>query len=189
MYLITGDDVTQEPSFLKGIISNLQATNSRVVILDSLSIIRGLNSENVIYDEDTCLDGFEQMKNIYNSKIGKQDDVMTVCVITGIKQLVNKFPADIKTKFSTLITEAQKTKTIKFVIVDTIDSIKQLAYEVWLKPSLDLSSAIWIGNGISNQFTLKVTTSSRLLRQELKEGFGYIIIKGKAFVIKLMSDE
>ena len=81
------------------------------------------------------------------------------------------------------------TKTIKFVIVDTIDSIKQLAYEVWLKPSLDLSSAVWLGNGISNQFTLKVTTSSRLLRQELKEGFGYIIIKGKAFVIKLMSDE
>ena len=170
-------------------IYNIQASNSRVVVLDSLSIIKGLNSENIIYDEDSCLDGFEEIKNIYNSKIGKKDDVMTVCVITGIKQLVNKFPTDIKSKFTTLITEAQKTKTIKFVVVDTIDSIKQLAYEVWLKPSIDLSSAIWIGNGISNQFTLKVTTSSRLLRQELKEGFGYIIIKGKAFVIKLMSDE
>ena len=189
MYLVTGDDVSQDQSFLKGIISNVQATNSRIVVLDSLSIIKGLNSEDIIYDEDTCLDGFEKIKNIYNSKITKQDDVMTVCVITGIKQLVNKFPADIKTKFTTLITEAQKTKTIKFIVVDTVDSIKQLAYEVWLKPSLDLSSAIWLGNGLSNQFTLKVTTSSRLLRQELKEGFGYILIKGKAYVIKLMSDE
>ena len=54
---------------------------------------------------------------------------------------------------------------------------------------MDLAEGIWIGNGIGNQFTLKVTTNSRILRQEVDPGFGYIIKKGKAELMKLMSDE
>ena len=45
------------------------------------------------------------------------------------------------------------------------------------------------GNGIANQFTLKVTTNPRVLRADVDPGFGYIIEKGKATLIKLMSDE
>ena len=46
-----------------------------------------------------------------------------------------------------------------------------------------------MGNGISNQFTLKVTTNARLLRAEIDETMGYVIKKGKAVLIKLASDE
>ena len=52
-----------------------------------------------------------------------------------------------------------------------------------------MSEGIWLGNGIGNQFTLKVTTNSRVLRQEVEPGFGYVIRKGKAELMKLMSDE
>ena len=52
-----------------------------------------------------------------------------------------------------------------------------------------ISEGIWLGNGIGNQFTLKVTTNSRILRQEVQPGFGYAIRKGKAALIKLMIDE
>ena len=46
-----------------------------------------------------------------------------------------------------------------------------------------------LGNGIANQFTLKITTNFRILREEINPGFGYVIKKGKAVLIKLMSDE
>ena len=52
-----------------------------------------------------------------------------------------------------------------------------------------MSEGIWLGNGIGNQFTLKVTTNSRVLRAEVPPGFGYVIKKGKAALMKLMSDE
>ena len=61
--------------------------------------------------------------------------------------------------------------------------------EVWYKNSANMSSAVWIGNGISNQFTIKVTTNARLLRTELHPGFGYNIRKGRATVTKFISEE
>ena len=64
-----------------------------------------------------------------------------------------------------------------------------MSFESWYKPNVDLSEGIWIGNGIGNQFTLKVTTNSRVLRAEVDPGFGYVIKKGKASLMKLMSDE
>ena len=79
--------------------------------------------------------------------------------------------------------------TTKFIIADTIDSIKSINFEPWFKGNVDLAEGIWLGNGIGNQFTLKVTTNARALRGDVNPGFGYIIHKGKAVLIKLMSDE
>ncbi|MBR2828444.1 MAG: hypothetical protein IKE70_04360, partial [Bacilli bacterium] len=62
-------------------------------------------------------------------------------------------------------------------------------FESWFKSSIDLSEGIWLGNGIGNQFTLKVTTNSRVLRAEVQPGFGYCINKGKAVLMKLITDE
>ena len=79
--------------------------------------------------------------------------------------------------------------TIRFVIVETIDQIKSISYEAWYKANIDLSQGVWIGNGIANQFTLKVTTNARVLRTEIEQNFGYVIKKGKATLIKLISNE
>ena len=72
---------------------------------------------------------------------------------------------------------------------NSIDIIKGIGFEAWYKGSCDMSEGVWLGNGIGNQFTLKVTTNSRVLRQEVEPGFGYVIKKGKAALMKLMSDE
>ena len=64
-----------------------------------------------------------------------------------------------------------------------------MCFEPWYKSNCDLSEAIWLGNGITNQFTVKVITASRLLRGDVEQGFAYIIRKGKASLVKLISDE
>ena len=81
------------------------------------------------------------------------------------------------------------TKAVRFVMVEAIDQIKSISYEAWYKANIDLSQGIWIGNGIANQFTLKVTTNARVLRAEIDPKFGYVIRKGKATLIKLISNE
>ena len=190
MYLITGEDVTQNEPFINGIQNNFLALeNSKVVVLDALSSITPIAADNYIYDSGSCTKGLEELKNIYNNKIDKKDNSTIICTIIGIHLLLNKMNEEDKTKLTTILEEAIKLQSMKFVLVDTIDNIKQLAYEKWFKSNITLSDGIWLGNGISNQFTLKVTTSSRLLREEITEDFGYIIVKGKASLIKLMSDK
>ena len=190
MYLVTGEDVTQNESFINGLQNNfLSIPNSKVVLLDALSTISPLVSDNLLYDSGMCSQGLEDLKNIYNDKIDKKDNSTVIVTIIGPHLLLNKMTPEDKTKLTTMLEEAIKLQSIKFIIVDTIDNIKQLAYEKWFKTGVSLSDGIWLGNGISNQFTLKVTTSSRVLREEVQEDFGYIISKGKASLMKLMSDQ
>ena len=94
--------------------------------------------------------------------------------------MLNKLSAIEKGKFTSLITECKEKNNIKFIIVDNIDVIKSINFEAWYKGNVDLAEGIWLGNGIGNQFTLKVTTNSRILRAEVEAGFGYVIRKGKA---------
>lgn len=67
--------------------------------------------------------------------------------------------------------------------------LNQLVTDPWFKSNADLSEGVWIGNGIANQFTLKVTTNARVLRTEIEPNFGYVIKKGKATLIKFLSNE
>ena len=102
---------------------------------------------------------------------------------------MNKLSAIEKGKLQKLITDAKTKNNIKVLIVENVDVIKSINFEPWYKGNVDLSEGVWLGNGIGNQFTLKVTTNSRLLRAEVEPGFGYCIRKGRASLIKLMSDE
>jgi len=159
-------------------------------MLDAGELVEDLKgNDKVIYDTGDCLDGFEKLKSIYNDKVDKIDKSNTICIITNIKLFIGKLDATTRTKFTTLVSQAIKFGTMKFIIIDTIDSIKGLTYEPWLRSSVDFSEGVWLGNGISNQFTIKVTTASRLLRKEIPDNFAYIVEKGKASVIKLMSDK
>ena len=126
---------------------------------------------------------------LISEKQTSSDENSAVIMITGISTLLAKLDAVKKGSFTTAISEASKLSTVKFIFIETIDNIKSLNYEAWYKANTDLSEGIWAGNGLGNQFTLKVTTNSRILRAEVEAGFGYVIRKGKAVLMKLMSDE
>ena len=111
---------------------------------------------------------------------------MKICVIVGLGTILKKLGITEKEKIASILAHSTN---IKYVIVDTIDNIKALSYEVWFKGNASLSEGIWLGNGIANQFTLKVTTNSRILRTELDQNFGYVIKKGKAILVKFVSEE
>ncbi len=190
MYTITGEDISTEVDFFKGL-SNVitQVPNTKCVILDSNSILSDVNSNNVVYSTDTCYEGFDKLNAFYEAEKVSKSNTNVVCMILGINSLLNKLSTIEKSKLTTLLSSAKDVGNITFLVADSIDNIKGLAFEAWFKDNADLSEGIWIGNGISNQFTLKVTTSARLLRAELAPNFGYIVIKGKAYVIKLLANE
>ncbi len=187
MYTITGDDITMDTSFITGIINNLlMMNNTECIIFDTNSVLGEINRDRIIYSNDTCDKSFSRLAEVLNTN---DPEKLTVCFIFNVSNLVNNLSSEDKTNFETVIDNCKAKGNIKIILIDTIDSLKTLAYEDWYKSNIDLSEGIWLGNGLGDQFTLKVTTNSRLLRQEVEPGFGYIIRKGKATLIKLMSDE
>ena len=187
MYNITGDDISNNTRFIKGLINNtLMMNNAECIVFDTNSILGEINRDRITYSNDICLKSIERLKEIYNSN---DPEKINICFIYNINTLLNKLSATEKAGFVELINSCKNKGNIRIFIIDTIDAIKTMAFEPWYKPNVDFSEGIWLGDGIANQFTLKVTTNARLLRAEVEPGFGYIIKKGKATLIKLMSDE
>jgi S-DNA-T family DNA segregation ATPase FtsK/SpoIIIE len=187
MFNITGEDISSEPSFIKGFINNiLSVSTTECIIFDTNNILNEYEHDRVTYSKDTCYASIDKLTEAYTEN---NQEKTIICFLINVNAMLNKLSAIEKGKFTTLITDSKKNGNIKFIVVDTIDVIKSINFEPWYKTSVDMSEGVWLGNGIGNQFTLKVTTNSRVLRAEVAPGFGYVIKKGKASLIKLMSDE
>ena len=187
IYNITGEDISSDTAFITGFINNiLSVNNTECIVFDSNSIMNDISSDKIIYSTDTCDNSFEAFKNAHENNDQSKN---TFVVIVGLNSLFGKVSPDEKDMFTGLINDAKNDGNIKIILVDTIDTIKNINFESWYKSNTDLAEGIWLGNGIGNQFTLKVTTNARVLRAEVDPGFGYVIRKGKAALIKLMSDE
>ena len=190
IYNITGEDVTAEPQFLNTLVSIIASTpNTNCIVMDSLSVLDEPNKDNIVYSQETCYDSVDALDEALGLKKDGKDQTTTVCIIIGVSNLLQKLSSIEKSKFTTNIEESKTLDNMKYIIVENIDGIKNIGYEAWYKSNANMNSAIWIGNGISNQFTIKVTTNARLLRAELAPGFGYSIKKGKATVTKFVSEE
>ena len=187
MYNITGDDVSNDTTFIKGLINNvLMMNNAECVIFDTDSVLGEISRDRITYSNGLCDKSFEKLAEVFNDN---NPEKLIVCFMYNVNSLINKFDPVDKPKFTEVINSCKAKGNVRIIIIDKLDSIKALAYEPWYKSNIDLAEGIWLGNGIGEQFTLKVTTNSRLLRTEVEPGFGYIIRKGKATLIKLMSDE
>ena len=81
------------------------------------------------------------------------------------------------------------TQTIKFVFIDTIDVFKKIEYDNWYKGVSKNSQGIWLGNGISNQYTLKIARITRELQDDIEEGFGYIVKRGIPVLTKFLTSK
>ena len=151
-------------------------------IIDANNILNKNNLGNI-----KCSDA-DQLENTLN-EIYEDTKSVHICMILNINSILNKLTVTDKGKITGLLDKVKSKTNVKIIIVDTIDNIKTISYEPWFKTNVSLSEGIWLGNGIANQFTLKVTTSSRVLRAEVETNFGYVITKGKAELTKWITEE
>lgn len=192
IYNITGEDITALPQFLHGIARYIvKVPNSQCLIMDSVNALSGIDiiEPGILYGSGSCTDIITKLTEIYEAKKANNTQEETICMIIGINSLFQKMSAIEKGNLTMLIQQAANLGTLRFIMVETIDNIKSISYEAWYKSSIDLSTGVWMGNGIANQFTMKVTTNARVLRAEIDPNFGYIIRKGKATLVKFISNE
>lgn len=178
-YIITGEDITSGTSFLTTWINYLSVPSQvNCIVIDGNSMLNQQNMNSIMYETGENI--FSAITTLINS-----ENNMNICVISGLGTILKKLSMVDKGKLTSLLGEAKNTK---YIIIDTIDNIKTLSYEAWFKTNTSLSEGIWLGNGIANQFTLKVTTNSRILRAEIEPNFGYVIKKGKAILVKFVTE-
>ena len=182
IFVTTGEDISSSTKFLESWLRLLSTKKLSCSVVDGNNLINKNNIGTVTYLTGENL--LETLKRMFANK-----EEMNICMINNISGILNKISPTQKVEITQLLDKIKTTTNIKIVLVDSIDNIKSMNYEPWFKANVNLSEGIWLGNGIANQFTLKVITSSRLLRAELEPNFGYVIKKGKANLTKWVTED
>ncbi|WP_229263772.1 type VII secretion protein EssC [Cohnella cholangitidis] len=129
--------------------------------------------------------------NTYKEAIerGEQPPVFEnlTCIISSLSSLMSRISEDSRDKLKVLFEKGETQYKVSFVLCDSVSSISAVAYENWFTRKASLSDAIWIGNGISEQYQLKIAKMTTDLYQEIGQDFGYLISKGKPALVKLLT--
>ncbi len=106
------------------------------------------------------------------------------CFIIGIESFRNKLNEENKKLFSTMMDKAKDIEIIKFIIVDSIDKIRKIEMESWYRSSSNTNFGIWIGNGINDQYSIKVAQKIPSMKEDVPNNFCFVIKAGKPYYVK-----
>ena len=86
------------------------------------------------------------------------------------------------------MTMTKDLRKVSITIFDTIDNIKQFEYENWYKTVVASNHGVWIGDGIADQYTIKLSKNPKYIKDEIGDKFGYSVKKGNPIFIKVLTN-
>jgi len=199
--LITSQDFSLASNFLNTLIYSLKKQNDvGLVILDNEDIVE-LNDKTGIkfYNSDSnqMFDDLNQevteqyeiyKENGYNKKSIENYENKLVIII-GLEKFKNRLSDDNQKLLENYFGMSQEIQKQTYIFVDNVDKLKKLEYDNWYRSIVNASQGIWLGNGIADQFTLKLVKVGKELYQEVGNDFGYNVKRGIPTLVKLINDE
>jgi len=165
-----------------------------------LYVLSKINNLNVfVIDANKLLTSIPQNVKYYNNNfdvliselskidINKTDYKDSLFIISGINSLIENLSPENKLLLPNLFNKINKISKFNYILLEQTNDIKKIEYESWYKDTINNTRGIYLGNGIDNQMTIKLSKITRDLREEIPEDFGYAVVKGKAFLIKLIN--
>lgn len=194
VYPVLGQEIALSAPFMNGLIRVLK-TCSKVSVIDTENVLSGKNSIPAAEYESFIQELFADMVARNNAYKDAGMDVSALAgfaertiVIVGFKKLFDKLSEDSADKLFTLIDKAEAFYGIHFVITDVPGQIKTLCMDMRLRHQMPDSDGIWIGEGIADQYSIKLNKVTNDLYEELEDGYGYQITRGRQKLIKLLSE-
>ena len=127
------------------------------------------------------------VKNDYNKAIFNNKKKI-YCIIIGIESFKTRLNDENKNKFAELFNNGKDLGIVNFIIVDSIDKIKKIEIESWYKNCVNNNFGIWIGNGINDQFSLKISQKIEEMKEDVPNNFCFVIKRGKVQYVKYVEN-
>ena len=200
--VVTSLDLVSSNNFINCLINQIIAVNNK-----SLVVINADSDDYIIDDKYKSLyqyvdkkydDIFVSLSNFAKTQNDKyvaanydksifEFKYPIYCIIIGIDNFKNRLNDDNKLKFADLFNNAKDLGIINYILVDSIDKIKKIELESWYKNCVNNTNGIWIGNGINDQFSLKISQKVEEMKEVTPLGFCFVINRGKAIFVKYVS--
>ena len=199
--VISSNDVSIMSNFFNSFINQSKLKKSfqpMVLNCNDMNISAELK-KSVIYEEKDFNGFFEKIykyvvdcynlyiQNNYNLSILSNQKKLLI-IISGIEEFKNKLNDENKNKLSDLLLKSKSIEILSFVIFDSIDKVKKVEYDSWFKDNFNSGEGLWIGNGIDDQFTFKLSVRTDEVKESIDDDFCFVIKRGKPILAKYISD-
>ena len=197
--VVTTNDSSSLTSFINPFINQLKSIKgcSTFVLAASDFGVKEETKKGILYDDTNLNETFEKLlkfetdcytlyeRNNYNKQVLSSQKPIII-VINGIEALKNKLNSDNKLKFADFFTKAKDLDLVRYIIIDELDKIKKVEFETWFKEGFNPNEGIWIGNGINDQFTLKILVRTPDMKLTINDDFCFVLQKGKPSLVKYL---
>ncbi len=191
---VLADDVDKTLSYAQGMAEALTLKNlARTVVIDSTGQFIEDAEKNYTYInsdfENAVVDMFNDTVRRHklfkeNGNVDSEEHV--VYVIASISKLLQALSADGQDKLKVTLAKGKSELKVSFVIAEEGSIISKMTFDEWYKNHCSNVSGVWIGDGSSEQYVLKITKINSELYQEFGDEFGVYISKGKYRIIKTL---
>lgn len=199
--LITADDEAPIINYIPPFSNQFSNINNVVtVVIDAKKLFTKENFASDIIYFDSNFNGFidnlntnvEKMDEIYKASKYDLNSLKNikhfVCIILDIDYLFRKLDNTYIEKIKTIFKKGQLFGKISYILVNTVENVKKMEYDEWYKELIRDDEGIWLGSGIGNQFSLKLSKSSQEYNKKISNDFGYVVKRGTPVLVKLLVD-
>ena len=139
--------------------------------------------------EEDIVSKFNMIQSGQNQGKSNDDMKQVVCTIVGFSKFYESLNPTKKKNFSVLMKSASMIKKYAFIFVDTAEGFKKIAYESWYREYISGDDGLWIGSGVSNQMTIRLNKTTKEMREEINNSFGFLVKKGNPRLIKVLEKD
>lgn len=198
--VISANDSDMMSDFVNSFINQIKINKKfQTMVIDASELrIDDDTKEKVAYEENNYNEVFERIlkyendcydvyrNNNYNNLIFRNQKPLIV-VINGIDSFVSKLSDENKLNVSDFFTKAKDLNIINFVLIDSVSGIKKVEYESWFKEGFNPNDGIFIGDGINDQYTMKVSVRTQEIKETISDDFCFVLLRGKPVLVKYIS--
>ena len=180
--LVSSQDSTLLDKFVPSLGQVFQSIeNVELYMVDSNEVLKDTDIFRNFYTSNIP-DVYKKMTELTTNDNGKTNMFM----FFGIDQMFAGLTRPEVDNFKSILANLKNYKNIRVVIADSVGKIKSIEYEEFFRNSVQTLNAIWIGSGITDQFTIKSSTYTRETRGQIPLEFGFNVTRGNATLVKLL---
>lgn len=197
-YPVVMQDIYQAIPFTEELIRMLHSRNISVTLYDTERMLSGAIAFQCRYlngdPEKLVQEWFSEMvarnndykdSGLESSSMDKYTE--NIYIVLGMKKMYDQLSADGKEKFSVLLDKAEVLYKMRFIMIDAVHQFSSFSMESWYKRQITGSDGLWIGEGVADQYMLKLNKVTTELYDEIGREYGYMIIRNRPTLIKLLS--
>ncbi len=198
--IVTAQEFESLQSFTYGLIDSFEhLSNHSVFVLDSEAHLDAKKVHTKYYYTKKIQDVFqyaydylEKLEKDYESnqkdEARKEKYTHLTLVVYGIEEFLEIIKKR-KEDFEHMLQIGHDLEKFNLVLFDASYVLKKYEMESWYRDYVMNNQGIWVGNGITDQFVLKLSKTPKYCYDEISLEYGYVVRNGSPTLVKLLEGE